>query len=104
MITRRTFLVGLVTNVCTAPLSFAQKPGRTYRLGYLASGSASARSDTYQVAFFDRLHELGYIEGRNLVIEYRSAQGKFARLPELAAELGRGSYDALLVTNWRSLR
>ena len=67
---------------------------RTYRLGYLAA--AARRTETYTVAFEQRLRELGFTEGRNLVIEYRTAEGRIERLPELAADLARQNCDVLI--------
>src|SRR5207253_2615633 len=54
------------------------------------------RTETYNVAFVERLRELGFVEGRNLVIEFRSAEGRIDRLRELAADLARGNFDVLL--------
>ena len=59
---------------------------RTYRMGYLGSSSSAATSH-FQKALFGRLEELGYREGRNLVVERRFADGRLERLPALAAEL-----------------
>ncbi len=66
----------------------AQQPKKVPRIGYLSSidpASESARSEAIRLA----LRERGYIEGQNIVIEYRYAEGKRDRLPELAAELVR---------------
>ena len=69
----------------------AQQAGRIYRLGWLSTGAS--RSESYILAFFERLRELGFAEGRNLVVEYRSADGHADRLPELARELARLKCD-----------
>ncbi len=69
----------------------AQQAGRIYRLGWLSTGAS--RSESYNVAFFERLRELGFAEGRNLVVEHRSADGRADRLPELAHELARLKCD-----------
>src|SRR5215469_7590748 len=64
----------------------AQQPKKVPRIGFLGGASASfyaARTN----AFRQGLHELGYTEGKNIDIEYRYAEGKFDRLPDLAAEL-----------------
>jgi putative ABC transport system substrate-binding protein len=64
----------------------AQQPKKVPRIGFLGSASTSfyaARTN----AFRQGLNELGYTEGKNIVIEYRYAEGKFDRLPDLAAEL-----------------
>ncbi|MBI3371244.1 MAG: ABC transporter substrate-binding protein [Betaproteobacteria bacterium] len=79
-----------------APLATdAQQPARLYRIGFL--GPASASGSVSEVdAFRAGLHDLGYVEGKNIVIEYRWADGKYDRLPELAAELVRLKVDILL--------
>ena len=74
--------------------ALAQQAGRTYRVGWLST--SSTRSEAYSVAFVERLRELGFAEGRNLVIEFRNAEGHLDRARELAAELGRGKFDVLL--------
>jgi putative tryptophan/tyrosine transport system substrate-binding protein len=64
----------------------AQRPEKVFRIGVLASPSASYISYRLE-AFRQRLRELGYVEGKNVVIEYRYAEGRLDRLPDLAAEL-----------------
>ena len=71
--------------------ALAQRPGRTFRLGWISV--ASQRDEAYSIAFVKRLAELGFVEGRNLVIEFRSAQGRADKLPELAAEFARLKCD-----------
>ena len=73
----------------------AQQPARIHRIGILISPSASAYSARVE-AFRQRLRELGYVEGKNLVIEYRYADGKLDRLPDLAAELVRLKVDIIV--------
>ena len=73
----------------------AQQAGRTYRLGILDS-SGGKRTEPYQVAFDQQLRKLGFIEGRNLVIEYRTSGGRVERLAELAADLTRQNCDVLV--------
>src|SRR5688572_13219560 len=81
---RRSFLAGAAT-LLTAPLvAVAQEAGRVYRLGYLAG--ASGPTD-WERAFVHAMRELGYVEGRNLFIEYRWAAGRNDQLTRLAAEL-----------------
>jgi putative ABC transport system substrate-binding protein len=73
----------------------AQQPKKVYRIGYLTSrapASDSFRSEAIRLA----LRELGYIEGQNIAIEYRYAEGKFDRLPEVAAELVRLKVDVIV--------
>jgi putative tryptophan/tyrosine transport system substrate-binding protein len=79
-------LVGLA--LASVNLAEAQQPAKVFRIGYLGGASPSAVSDRIE-AFRQGLRELGYIEGKNVVIESRNAEGKFDRLPALAAELVR---------------
>jgi len=72
--------------VVTGPVAQAQQPKKIHRIGYLSNGnpaSESGRTETIRQA----LRELGYIEGQNIAFEYRYAEGKPDRYPELAAEL-----------------
>ena len=78
-----------------APLADAQLTGKVYRIGYLGAVSATANPRTLE-AFRQGLRELGWIEGQNIVIEYRWAEGKSDRLPDLAAELVRLKVDVIL--------
>jgi putative ABC transport system substrate-binding protein len=74
----------------------AQQPKKVHRIGYLSafeSAFESARTEAIRLA----LRELGYIEGQNIAIEYRYAEGKIDRYPALAAELARLEVDIILV-------
>jgi hypothetical protein len=62
--------------------------GKVHRIGYLASRSAAAAT-RFVEAFRQGLRELGWVEGQNIVVEYRFADGNFDRLPNLAADLVR---------------
>src|SRR5438552_915761 len=73
----------------------AQQPAKVPRIGYLSSVSPSAGSSRIE-AFRQGLRELGYVEGKNLVIEWRFAEGKLDRLPALAAELVRLKVDIIV--------
>jgi hypothetical protein len=75
----------------------AQQPKKIARIGYLAVNSSSADRHLDET-FKQSLRELGWIEGRNIAIEYRSAEGKTDRLPDLAAELVRLNVDVILST------
>jgi putative ABC transport system substrate-binding protein len=78
-----------------APLvADAQPAGKVYRIGRLNPGSPEG--NPYIEVFRQALHELGYIEGQNLVIEYRWAEGRPERLPDLAAELVRLKVDVIV--------
>jgi putative ABC transport system substrate-binding protein len=74
----------------------AQRPEKVVRVGLLASSFPSPRSTPFFEAFWDELHRLGYVEGQNLAIEFRTAEGKVERLPALAAELVRLPVDVLV--------
>ena len=72
----------------------AQQTKKVPRMGLLRAGAAS---DPSVEAFWQGLRELGYIEGKNIVIEYRFAEDNLERLPELAAELVRLKVDVIVV-------
>lgn len=92
MLTRLAIVMALV--LLAAPLAAeAQEAPKVPRIGYLVVGSALGPRDE---AFFEGLRELGYVEGRNIVIEYRYAQERLGRLPELAAELVRLRADVIV--------
>jgi ABC-type uncharacterized transport system substrate-binding protein len=76
-------------------LAQAQQPAKVYRIGLLSARSSSSES-TRTEAFRQGLRELGYVEGKNIIIEYRYAEGKFDRLPELAAELVRLNVEVIV--------
>jgi ABC transporter substrate binding protein len=90
-------LIWLLTTVLltTARPIEAQQPGRIPRIGFLAAVSPSAVSDRIEV-FRQALRQVGYSEGKNIVIESRYAEGKLERLPDLAAELVRLKVDVIL--------
>lgn len=74
----------------------AQQTGKVYRIGYLAPRSPSTRTvSVRRKAFREGLRELGYVEGQNLVIVERFAEGKRDRYPQLAAELVRLNLDVI---------
>jgi putative ABC transport system substrate-binding protein len=65
----------------------AQQPAKVPRIGFLSVSSPAPRPSSTLEAFLERLHELGYIEGKTVIIERRYAEGKEDRLPDLAADL-----------------
>jgi len=86
-VTRRQVLVLLAAAASSAPrLSFAQSPPRIWRIGFLTPRSSP---DPFFEAFRHGMRELGYVDGTNLTIETRFADGAYDRLPALAAELVR---------------
>src|SRR5262245_50047162 len=96
MMDRRAFITVLGGGLLGAPLlAEAQPPGKGYRMGYRYSGSATS-SPRAREAFREWLRELGWVEGRNILIDYRFAEGRFDRLPDLAAELVRLKVDVIV--------
>ena len=90
---RRTFISGITVGLLAAPLAVAaQQPGKVYRIGLLSPTSQSPSIE----AIREGLRTLGYVEGQNLVIEYRSAEGRFDRLPDFAVELVRLHVDVIV--------
>jgi putative ABC transport system substrate-binding protein len=98
VINRRDLLIALGAAACTPTLVRAQPPARVRRIGLL---SPLAPSDTaaWHQAFRRGLHDLGWVEGRNVSIEYRYAEGRIERLPELAAELVRLKVDVIVASS-----
>jgi putative tryptophan/tyrosine transport system substrate-binding protein len=93
---RREFIAMLGTGAAAWPLAArAQQAGRTWRIGFLGAASA-AKYGKLADALRDGLRDFGYIEGKNLTIEFRWAEGDNARLPELAAELVKRHIDCLV--------
>ena len=92
---RRRF-VALVGGAAACPLAARaqQQTGKIRRIGYLSSGTASGAPGLLE-AFRQRLRELGWIEGQNIVIDYRFAEGQSDRLPGLADELVRLKVDLI---------
>ena len=93
---RRKLIIALGAGALAAPLaSFAQQQGKVWRVAYLSSESASSHRLVVE-ALRAGLRDLGYEEGKNLVLEFRWAEGKLDRLPELAAELVRLKVDVIV--------
>src|SRR5215510_3918959 len=74
----------------------AQQPGKIFRIGYLDNSTASGSAVLIDV-FRQELSKLGWIERNNITIEYRFAEQKPERLPQLAADLVRSKVDLILV-------
>jgi len=88
--------------LCAMLLAFslpveAQQTGKIFRIGFLDSGTASG-GEVLVKAFLQELSKLGWIEGKNITVEYRFADQKSERLPELAADLVRLKVDLIVVT------
>ena len=81
----------------SAPAANAQQPGKIFRIGFLDTSTASGMALLVD-AFRQELSTHGWIEGKNIAIEYRFAEQKNERLPELAAELVRLKVDLIVAT------
>jgi putative ABC transport system substrate-binding protein len=92
-------IVTLTLSLLAVPLAAdAQQPAKVPRVGWLSDGMrAGARSPLHE-AFLHGLRNLGYVEGQNLVIERRDAEGKLERLPDLAAQLVGLKVDVIVTT------
>ena len=95
---RRQVLIALSLGMLAGPrVILGQQPGRVWRVGFLALRHVDlVDTDYYYGPFRQGMRELGYVEGRNLAIEWRSAEGKAERLPALAAELVRLKVDVIV--------
>src|SRR5262245_33421746 len=95
---RRNFITLLGGAAVAWPLAArAQQPGTLPTIGFLGAGTLSAYS-TWAAAFMQRLRELGWIEGRNIAIEYRWADGRNERYSEIATEFTRLKVDVIVTT------
>jgi putative ABC transport system substrate-binding protein len=93
---RRIVVLFVATLLSTfAHLAQAQQPKKVSRIGFLAGGSRSADSLLLET-FWQRMKELGYIEGKNITAEYRFAEGASERLPNYAAEFVRLNVDIIV--------
>jgi len=99
---RRAFLAAVTGGLLAAPLAAeGQQRGKVYRVGYLGLG---ARRDSLADGLLRALHDLGYVEGQNLVMEFRWAAGNAARLPDLADELARARVDVIMAFSTQGVR
>jgi putative ABC transport system substrate-binding protein len=97
VIGRRPFL-RVVLGMLAAPLAAeAEQAGKVYRIGFLYSGLSGA-SPAVLKGFRQGLGELGYVEAKDIAIEYRFDEGNLARLPDLAAELVRLNVDVIVAS------
>jgi len=96
-VNRRAFVAGSV-GLLTSPLVVTAQPTtKVPRVGYLAGGRQGDPATPASEAFRQGLRDLGYVEGRNVVLEYRFAEGRIDRYPELVAELVRLPVDVIVV-------
>jgi putative ABC transport system substrate-binding protein len=89
------FTLGAMLALCIA--ADAQQPGKVFRIGFLDNSTASGSAIVLK-AFRQELTKLGWIEGKNITIEFRFAEQKAERLPELAADLVRLKVDLIVVS------
>jgi ABC-type uncharacterized transport system substrate-binding protein len=94
----RAVVVALVLGVFSAPLVTEAQAGKVYRVGIL---SLDSRADSLPLteAFEQGLRDRGYVEGRNITLEYRFAESRMERLPALVADLVRLKVDLILAAN-----
>ena len=100
---RREFIALLGSGVAAWPLAApAQQAGKVWRIGWLGGASRAAVSGLLD-AFRQGMHELGYVEGRDYVIEWRSVEGKYERWPDVVAELAGLKVDIIVTAVSASL-
>jgi putative tryptophan/tyrosine transport system substrate-binding protein len=92
---RRSFLLGSLIAFAASRAARAQQAGKVYHIGYLSTPSRESVQRAHE-AFLRALQELGWVEGQNLIIDYRWAEGQVERLPDLAAELVRRKVDVIV--------
>jgi putative ABC transport system substrate-binding protein len=92
MISRRALVAAAAAALMLPSLAAAQAGGKVSRVGFLSPSAPSPISDGFRRG----LRDLGYVEGQNVLVEYRWAEGRFDRLPDLAAELVRQRVDVLV--------
>jgi len=95
---RRKLILAFGAGAFVAPFALlAQQQGKVWRVGFLALRHVNfIESDNYYGPFRQGMHDLGYVEGKNLIIEWRSAEGNIERLPGLAAELANFKVDVIV--------
>jgi putative ABC transport system substrate-binding protein len=91
---RRRELILVLAGAMTAARTLRAQQRAMPVIGYLASGSPDPKSP-FLAAFHRGLRETGYVEGQNLAIEYRWAEGRYDRLPALAANLATSKVDVI---------
>src|SRR5688500_9375970 len=92
-------LISLLTIILIGPAREldAQQSVRTHRLGYISGTGTASNQGPYVEALRQGLRDLGYIEGKNIIIEFRGAEGHMDRVPNLAAELVQLNVDVLVL-------
>ncbi len=101
---RRAFITLLGGAAAAWPLAArAQQAGKVWRIGVLSGASRETAFTNYE-GFLQGMRELGYVEGRDFVMEYRFAEGQYERFPDFAAELVRLNVDVILVGATSAIR
>lgn len=96
MIVRRALAAVFIFCLLTAPLVAEAQPGaKVYRIAYLGNSSATLEPELVS-AFRQGLRDLNYVEGKNLIIEYRWAEGRYDRFPALVAEVVQLKVDVIV--------
>jgi putative ABC transport system substrate-binding protein len=102
---RREFIAGLGSAAAWPVVARAQQAGKVWRVGFLASGSRPVSIESSQYGGFPQgMRELGHVEGKDFVIEWRFAEGRSELFPSLAAELVRGQVDVVVAGTSASVR
>jgi putative ABC transport system substrate-binding protein len=100
---RRREFTAIIAGAAAWPfVAHAQQTGKVWRIGFLSGASRSVVSNAYD-AFVQGMRELGYVEGKDFVIEWRSVEGKYERIPETAAELVRLNVDIIVTATIAAL-
>jgi putative ABC transport system substrate-binding protein len=98
-------LLTLASGILVVPLSSdAQRPVQVHRIGVLVGGAPDPERVRDREAFRQSLHDLGWVEGQNLTIEVRWAEGRYERLPDLAAELAQLQVQVIVAGNVSAAR
>jgi putative tryptophan/tyrosine transport system substrate-binding protein len=92
---RRDFIRAIVGSATAWPIAARAQPAKQPTIGLLGANTAATQSQ-WTAAFVQRLRELGWTEGRNVAIEYRWAEGRFERSPDIIAELVRLKVDVIV--------
>jgi putative ABC transport system substrate-binding protein len=100
---RREFVALMGASVTWPFAALAQEPGRTYRLGFLEPGLVDRKAPT-ATAFFNELRRLGFVEGRNLMIEDRAYGQHIDLIPQYAAELVNARVDVIATAGEEAVR
>src|ERR1043166_9039342 len=100
MLGRRAFLAGIASLVATPRTGETQQAGKVYRIGVLSNSPVRQLAEV----FYQMLGERGWVEGQNIVVERRYAEGRFDRFPSLAAELVSLKPDLILASTAPGVR